>query len=1147
MTKILDEIVKGLPKEAEINEACFEGANIILYTKSKDFFVNGGEAVKKIVDDIKKRIELRADISIYLDQEKTKKIIEELVPKEAGETNIIFDPQRSRIIIEAEKPGIAIGKQGSILKEIKQKTLWTPSVRRIPSIPSPLIENIRQVLYENNDYRKKFLNKIGKRIYDGWTRSKRNEWVRIISLGGAREVGRSCFLLQTPESNVLLDCGINVAASNSEMFPVLDVPEFNIQDLDAVIVSHPHLDHIGTVPYLFKMGYRGPVYCTSPTRDVGALLCLDYIDLSHKDGEDGIYSSTDVKEFVKHTVCLEYEEVSDITPDIRITFYNAGHNLGSALTHLHIGNGLTNLVYSLDGNEKIVIVDKDNNIQRINIEEAFNLASSSSNIKLTSGDVEEVLNVNGLKTYTFNKETLKTELVPITSFVRHPINEELYEIKTESGRKIKVTKSHSLFTIVDGQVCSVMAEQLKRGAFIIGANKIEQNSKRVVVNLLKHKKYLAISIWDDDIIKNIISEHEKNFSKLISIDRLHASEWLHEHYKGAYLNAIAKKFKVHSRRIRRVLNTLEVQRHPEVGCFFPHDLEIDENFARFLGYYVSEGYSFKSSQAIGISNTKLNILKDCYNIINDKFGIKGNIREKDDCILFSSKQLKYLVCKILKCGRNAYEKRVPMEILSSDKEVVSNFLYGYFSGDGGIRDRKNGREINAGSKNKELIQDISFLLLKFNLVPTLEFNKSSEMYNLHIYNAEKIRRFLDEVGINNDQLEELEKSLKKIGNKASFDMRIPSFALSKKAQADISLTVWRNALTCGKAILKKKIFGLDDKKIINSDIMFDKIKSVKKVNASGKYVYDFRINRYENFIAGEGFLFAHNTGDFNYETSNLLAPAETQFPRVESIMMESTYGSRKDIVPARKESEEVLLQIIKETADRQGKVLMPVLGVGRSQEIMIILERAMREGRLPNMPVYIQGMVWDVTAIHTAYPDYFNNSVKRLIFQKDNNPFLSDIFKRVASQKEMQEVKDSKGPYIVMATSGMLTGGASLSYFKHFAENPKNTLILTCYQGAGSLGRKLEEGERELLFVEGGSKKQEITKVLMGIYSIKGFSGHSSFTNLMNWVSNVEPRPRKVICIHGEQSKCIELASNIYQTMKVETSSPKLLEGLRLR
>ena len=352
MANILDEVIKLLPEKekSSISESYFEGANIVLYTKNKDFFLDNNGLIRDIVDKIKKRVELRSDPSIIIDEEKSKAIIDKLLPSEAGVGNVIFDSQRSVVIIEVKKPGLAIGKSGDLLREIRKQTLWVPIINRTPALRSTIIENIRNVLYENNDYRKKFLNKIGKRIYEGYTRDRKHEWVRVSFLGGAREVGRSCLLLQTQESRILMDCGINVAAPENEAYPYLDAPEFKLEDIDAIIATHGHIDHIAMIPLLYKYGFTGPTYATEPVRDIMALLCLDYIEIAQKEGRKVPYSSTDIKNMVKHTICLDYEEVTDITPDVRLTLYNSGHALGAAMAHLHIGEGLHNLLYTSDMN-----------------------------------------------------------------------------------------------------------------------------------------------------------------------------------------------------------------------------------------------------------------------------------------------------------------------------------------------------------------------------------------------------------------------------------------------------------------------------------------------------------------------------------------------------------------------------------------------------------------------------------------------------------------------------------------------------------------------------------------------------------------------------------------------------------------------------
>lgn len=343
-----EDIIDKLPSNAQVTGSRYEGANVILYTSSKNFLNNSGATIRKLVDQFKKRIEVRADPKILAPIETVEIEVKKIMPKDSEITQVLLEPARSLVVIESKNPGSAIGKDGENLKKIKEKLSWTPVVKRDSAIRSKITENIRQVLHDDSVSRKKFLNSVGKRIYETKRAGDVKEmWVRITFMGAARQVGRSCFLLQTPESNVMLDCGVN-PASDTYTYPILNLPEFRIDHLDAVVLSHAHLDHTGFLPYLFKYGYRGPVYCTEPTRDTIALLLLDYTEVSAAQAKKQIYSSNDVKEAIKHTVTLDYGEVTDITPDVRLTFYNAGHILGSAMCHFHIGEGFHNLLYSGD-------------------------------------------------------------------------------------------------------------------------------------------------------------------------------------------------------------------------------------------------------------------------------------------------------------------------------------------------------------------------------------------------------------------------------------------------------------------------------------------------------------------------------------------------------------------------------------------------------------------------------------------------------------------------------------------------------------------------------------------------------------------------------------------------------------------------------
>lgn len=219
-------------------------------------------------------------------------------------------------------------------------------IERVPSIKSDIIDGIRKVIHTEVKFRKEFLNKIGENIFT--ERKTNRDWIRIIGLGGWREVGRSCMLIETPKSKVLLDCGVNVGGTNGNLYPYFQAKEFDYTELDAIIISHPHLDHLGCVPMLFEHGYSGPLYLTTPTMDLATLLWLDYIDVMQRNALNPLFTAKGVKDAVMHSICLEYGEVSDVAPDVRLTFQNAGHVLGSALVHLHIGEGLHNIVYASD-------------------------------------------------------------------------------------------------------------------------------------------------------------------------------------------------------------------------------------------------------------------------------------------------------------------------------------------------------------------------------------------------------------------------------------------------------------------------------------------------------------------------------------------------------------------------------------------------------------------------------------------------------------------------------------------------------------------------------------------------------------------------------------------------------------------------------
>ena len=345
--EISQYILEKVPREAEVTRIEYEGPMLAVYTKKPEILVDQSSIIAEIVGVIRKRIVVRPDPSVRLPEIEAEKITRELIDPEAEITDINFDPSLGEIIIETKKPGVVIGRNGTVLQEIIKKTKWRPRVLRSPPIKSKIVTHMRHYLHSESKERERILRTVGERIFRPKVYDVGD--IRMTVLGGAQEVGRSAFLIKTRESSVLLDCGINPGSQRPfESFPRFDCPEFQIDQLDAVVITHAHLDHCGLAPFLYKYGYDGPLYCSAPTSNLMTMLQLDYLDVASKQGVTPYYDQKDVRECVLHTIPLRFGVVTDIAPDIRLTLHNSGHILGAAMAHLHIGEGLHNIVYTSD-------------------------------------------------------------------------------------------------------------------------------------------------------------------------------------------------------------------------------------------------------------------------------------------------------------------------------------------------------------------------------------------------------------------------------------------------------------------------------------------------------------------------------------------------------------------------------------------------------------------------------------------------------------------------------------------------------------------------------------------------------------------------------------------------------------------------------
>jgi uncharacterized protein len=661
-------ILKSIPSDSRITFVRFEGPNIALYTKNPKFALTElTYFLSSLSKTLKKRFIIRTDPSSRLPEDQTRQAVVKLLPKDVQVSAIFCDDATGEVVLEVSKPEAI---DPNMLVQIAQSTGWIAHTRRSPHIPSSSIITLHSTLKSSAKERTEFLQKLGKRVFreplivssvngndtvprqqqqrqqtttitttatseprsnkpQSWSTSR--EEVMLFCLGGVKQVGRSCFIVVTPETKVMLDCGINPGEmSGLDAYPRLDWFNFDLDDLDAVVISHAHIDHQGFLPTLFKYGYRGPVYCTEPTLPLMILLQTDSVKIANSNGTYLPYATRDVNEVIKHCITLPYGKPTDISPDVTITLNNAGHIMGSATVHLNI-SGAHNILYS---------------------------------------------------------------------------------------------------------------------------------------------------------------------------------------------------------------------------------------------------------------------------------------------------------------------------------------------------------------------------------------------------------------------------------------------------------------------------------------------------------------------------------GDYKYAKTQLLDSAVSMYPRVETLITESTYGNTTDVMPDQQSVYRGFTESINKTLMEGGKVLLPVPAVGRAQEIMLVMAKEMKEGRLIESPIYIEGMISEASAIHMSYAHYLGSDVRKSVSQ-GINPFQSEYFTVISGYGKRDDILNDENPAIVMATSGMLEGGPSVEYFKELAPNPKNKIMFVSYQINGTLGRRVLDGAMSEVSMMDKSGKVKVVPVRCQTQKIDGFSGHSDFNQIMNFVSRI--RPKRVLVNHGEKSKSENVASAIYSRLKIRSGVPDNREIVRLR
>jgi predicted metal-dependent RNase len=273
------------------------------------------------------------------------------------------------------------------------------------------------------------------------------------------------------------------------------------------------------------------------------------------------------------------------------------------------------------------------------------------------------------------------------------------------------------------------------------------------------------------------------------------------------------------------------------------------------------------------------------------------------------------------------------------------------------------------------------------------------------------------------------------------------------------------------------------------------------------------------------------TGDINLIRTKLLDGAEIKNLKADALITESTYGAEEDIFNY-KETTRKLIASIRGGVLAGSRIVIPSFAVGRAQEILLLLGDNMKSGAIPKVPIYIDGMINRAMRIHRHNVIFCREELQSSILMSDYDPFKNDNFVPIETKGQRSAIVKKDEAAIIVTTSGMITGGPIMFYLEKMARDSMSKLILVGYQAEGTLGRKIQEGAREITL---GGKKIPF-EMAIETYHLSAHADRRQLEIVMSSVKGL----KKVFIVHGEPSKSESLREKAAK--KYEAVTPKIGE-----
>jgi len=262
------------------------------------------------------------------------------------------------------------------------------------------------------------------------------------------------------------------------------------------------------------------------------------------------------------------------------------------------------------------------------------------------------------------------------------------------------------------------------------------------------------------------------------------------------------------------------------------------------------------------------------------------------------------------------------------------------------------------------------------------------------------------------------------------------------------------------------------------------------------------------------FLFSGDLG--HYDQPIVKDPAKP--PACDYLMVESTYGDR---LHGDVSSEDQMAGIINQAIRRSGPILIPAFAVGRTQEVLYLLRDLEEKGRIPVLPVVVDSpMAAQTTQVYNRWHEEQDEEYTSILAQK-KHPLRTGSMITASSREESKRVNEMHGTRIIISASGMMTGGRVLHHAMRILPDPNATVIFVGYQAAGTTGRRVQDGEREVKIMKNW------IPVRCHVEKVEGFSAHADWKDVLRWLEGLPAAPKMIFTTHGEPESAAAMAGHI--------------------